>query len=359
MDDEGRDIDLVLVTGAGASTAFGKDGGRVPMMAEWSEALIRSLGTRDSSYLAATGLTPGLSGPEFEERLGAFLRSVLAFSEIEPLLEPSLQMQRHDRIFLEGLKQWHGATVHHLGEVTSVIHESLYENFGFDAVDLEGAVSGYQTLFRQLGVVPGASFLCATTNYDVIAEHALRRLGFHPDWGDVPALQRGDADLHVENIIDGMPRYVPVLHLHGRVGWYRRTQDERLMSTEGLAKFGPFGVPIVMLPDPEKDYDSDPAIQALWPQFEAALARARRVFVLGHSLHDDALVAALRRHVQPARRLAVAVMPAPRGVPDPGAEVIELVNQEFSGARIVRVRFQQEPDIESGVIDDWMASLSR
>src|SRR4051812_16888696 len=102
------------------------------MMAEWSEALIRSLGTRDSSYLSATGLTPGLSGPEFEERLGRFLRSVLAFSEIEPLLEPSLLMQRHDRIFLEGLKQWHGATLHHLGEVTKVVHESLYENFGFD-----------------------------------------------------------------------------------------------------------------------------------------------------------------------------------------------------------------------------------
>ena len=359
MDDEGRDIDLVLVTGAGASTAFGKNGGRVPMMAEWSEALIRSLGLRGSGYLAATGLETGLTGPEFEERLGTFLRAVLAFSEIKGLLEPSLQMERHDRILPDGLKQWHGATAHHLGEVTKVIHQSLYENFGFDAVDLEGAASGYRTLLGHLGVVPGASFLYATTNYDVIAEYALRRLGFHPDWGDVPTLQRGDADLHVENIIEGMPRYVPVLHLHGRVGWYRRTQDERLMSTEGLATYGDFGVPIVMLPDPKKDYDSDPAIQALWPQFEAALARARRVFVLGHSLHDAALVAALRRHVQPARRLAVAVMPVSRGGPDPGAEIIDLVNQEFSGARIVRVRFQQEPEVETSVIDDWTASLSR
>lgn len=60
--DTERDIDLVLITGAGASTAFGVNGGRLPMMREWSDLLVhklavvgtvyRSEGHQDQSLLA-------------------------------------------------------------------------------------------------------------------------------------------------------------------------------------------------------------------------------------------------------------------------------------------------------------------
>jgi hypothetical protein len=69
------------------------------------------------------------------------------------------------------------------------------------------------------------------------------------------------------------------------------------------------GVPIVMLPDPDTSYDTGPIIATIWQQFEEALTRARMVLVLGHSLHDRALVAALRTQVEPPSRLAVTVLP--------------------------------------------------
>jgi hypothetical protein len=44
-----RDLDLVLISGAGASAPFGVNGTQLPMMGEWSDALVKKLGTRDPS----------------------------------------------------------------------------------------------------------------------------------------------------------------------------------------------------------------------------------------------------------------------------------------------------------------------
>ena len=42
-----------------------------------------------------------------------------------------------------------------------------------------------------------------------------------------------EGDLQLRTLLDGMPRYVPILHLHGRAGWYRRNEgsSERLYTT--------------------------------------------------------------------------------------------------------------------------------
>jgi len=50
-----RDIDLVLVTGAGASREFGLQGKPLPLMADWSEAIIKKLTQANSAYLALRG----------------------------------------------------------------------------------------------------------------------------------------------------------------------------------------------------------------------------------------------------------------------------------------------------------------
>ena len=39
-----RDIDLVMVTGAGASRDFGVNGVKLPLMGDWSDALVKKLG---------------------------------------------------------------------------------------------------------------------------------------------------------------------------------------------------------------------------------------------------------------------------------------------------------------------------
>ena len=48
-----------------------------------------------------------------------------------------------------------------------------------------------------------------------------------------------------------------------------------------------------MLPDPRKEPGDDGIIGQMWTEFHEALRLARRVLVLGHSLHDAPLVEAL------------------------------------------------------------------
>ena len=48
-----RDLDLLLITGAGASTALGAAGTRLPMMGEWSDELVGKL--LEKNYLVLWG----------------------------------------------------------------------------------------------------------------------------------------------------------------------------------------------------------------------------------------------------------------------------------------------------------------
>lgn len=54
-----------------------------------------------------------------------------------------------------------------------------------------------------------------------------------------------------------------------------------------------FGLPVVTLHDPEKGSSGGDVLTMVWSQFEAALRRARRVLVLGHSLSDVLISKAL------------------------------------------------------------------
>jgi hypothetical protein len=221
----------------------------------------------------------------------------------------------------------------HLDIIVNKVRESLYELFAEKAVDTFRANAAYRDLFQVLGIGPSSRFLYATTNYDTIAEMALKDYGRLPDWGTPPAEgNSGESQLMVHGLIDGLPRYTPVLHLHGRVGWYQ--QGGRVYSAPVVRHQEGLGTPIVMLPDPDKVYDSDDVINSLWDQFQQALRRAKRVFVLGHSLNDSFLLRALAENVEPFDRLAVSVLADPDG-PDGVAEsarpVIDKVRTLFGG----------------------------
>jgi hypothetical protein len=88
--------------------------------------------------------------------------------------------------------------------------------------------------------------------------------------------------IRIDGLLDGMPRFVPVLHVHACVGWFRR-QGGPAYSNSSAAYAEGFGIPIVMLPDLEKEHETDPVISAIWTEFAKRLGRARRVLVLGHS----------------------------------------------------------------------------
>jgi hypothetical protein len=87
-----RDIDVVMVTGAGASRAFGVNGHPMPLMNDWSDHLVRKL-AQHNGYLDATGLRNGMGSEKFEARLGKFLQDVEAFRRISDLLDPSVKFQ--------------------------------------------------------------------------------------------------------------------------------------------------------------------------------------------------------------------------------------------------------------------------
>jgi len=306
---DGRDIDLVLVTGAGASREFGVNGTSIPLMSEWSDALVDKISGRSWSYLEATRLEKGLDGPTFERRLGQFLQLATALPQIEQVLKPSLEFQPPPNgVSEQALRQWQRATLHHIEEIVHLVRESLYECFSPDHMDLDAAAQAYSTLLQQLGITKAESMVYATTNYDIVGEYAIERIGGFPDCGEQRGIaNRPEAKLRIDGLLGGMPRYVPVLHLHGRIGWYQRSDSESY-SSDIRTHNRDSGVPILMLPDPNKVYDTNPNIVSLWTQFEDALRRAKRVLVLGHSLHDDPLVEALQRNVSPGERVAITTI---------------------------------------------------
>ena len=111
MDETERDLDLVLITGAGASAPFGLNRTQLPTMRQWSDALVKKLGTSHPSYLAATGLEFGLDGPTFEQRLGTFLRAIPALGAIKDVVKASVDFQPPSepwqQISEQAIEHWH------------------------------------------------------------------------------------------------------------------------------------------------------------------------------------------------------------------------------------------------------------
>jgi len=259
-----RDIDVVLVTGAGASRAFGVNDAPMPLMADWADHLVRKLGQR-MGYLEATGLRRGMSGEDFEGRLGKFLQDVEAFRRIGDLLDPSVKFQ----------------------------------DFG-----------------------PGTQIMMAQ--------------GVMEQWR------------------------TQAVHHYGRVGWFRRP-DGSVYAANVVKHHAGFGVPVVMLPDPGKVYDQDDIIIAMWREFSEALARAKRVFVLGHSLNDQYLLRALVQNVQPLDRIAVSVLADEHDPAQPhesAGPVLAKISEVLGNAAIIPMRFGGNADAGLPGIRVWTEKLA-
>jgi hypothetical protein len=356
-----RDLDLVLVTGAGASTALGASGSRLPMMGEWCDALVTKLIERN--YLGATGLYKQMEPAQFEEQLGRFLRQVTAWSQVEDVVIASKnfpEATNTSALSAVGvLDSWYSNTKFHLQQIVEEIHVCLYEQFAEPRYDPQKARDAYGDLLAALGINQSSQWVYATTNYDILGETAISLLGYRPDWGDVPSPDgsRPQQQVEVDGLLDGLPRFTPVLHLHGRVGWYRRELgvEPSVYSSPVTRHQAAFGVPIVMLPDPEKAYDSEPIINSLWTQFISALRRAQRVFVLGHSLNDALLAEAIRDNV-PSEQLAITVLAAhdQRDTVDASAQpMAERLKEEFPGAAIIPIRFGVM-DVYAVAVQSWL-----
>lgn len=298
-------MQLVLVTGAGASRELG-DGKPLPLMPDWANALCEALDAKEGNLAAAAKLAPGLSGMEFEEALGLLLR----WEQVRHLEErfsglggPHPGSQAGD---VPASRQRMDAR---MAVITSTINESLYDQFGMTRVADRAATEAYGGLLRALEELDEVEGLVvATTNYDRAIEAGLRGNDLTPETGFGPPSERSrslDPSGLAERYM-GDHKVVPVLHLHGAVGWYEK--DGQVYDRLGDLPFNPtLGTPVVLYPDPEKDPTSDAAVEMLWREFRTALNRANRVLVLGHSLNDAALVREIRS-LPEATKVGVTVL---------------------------------------------------
>ena len=337
-------------------------------MGDWAKAVLKKLtdkgassGHRQLINLDGANGQP-LSGPEFEARLGDFLRRAIAFDSVESFIKPSNELfdqpqgirntyEQSGRLLIE---QWYSVTKQGIDAIREWLNEVLYELFGSPGVNTFTVPQAYDSLLQALGVTQASPMVLATTNYDRVGETALSELNRLVDWGRAPQLQQSqDAPLEVANLLGGLPRFTPVLHLHGRLGWFAK--DGRLVDMQ-VDQYAPhWGTPIVMWPDDQKNAlsYSIPAINELWTQFELALSRARKVVVVGHSLHDPYLVQALQK--VDMRRLAITFYDAE----EPGdGGALQTVQQNLPGATSIPMMFAEHP----GGLDDlarWSGSLDR
>ena len=271
-------------------------------MGDWSETLRKALAEQDSGLGEIVGICHGQSGPDFEKAIGDFLtwqRSLELSARYLPLgIESPWDFN---------IDEWRQRAVWKSATVVTTLTRTLFAQFGQDRVSAVAATSAYGQLFDALDRVGGGSTVIATTNYDPAVELALAELRLKPMLGEV--LGPGGATfLDPENLVSmcRTGQSTPVLHLHGKVGWY--TQPDG--SVQIHSAFHPYnetaGTPTVLWPDPDKDPTVEPGIQKLWEQFELALGQATHLLVIGHSLHDPLLVDRIRRHAGRARK-AVAV----------------------------------------------------
>lgn len=319
-------------------------GTRLPLMSDWSDALCEALDGVEPNLARAIGLTPGLDGPAFEAALGL----VLQWRRLLPIAQRFVGISWDNAGHVpDFMPTSFGHQQRRLDEVVRVVNETLYANFGHESVSDAAAQDAYGRLLEALGA--GVQLVVATTNYDLSAESALEGLGFSVKNGF--AAPRGRTPvLAPDGLVGGEDQTIPVLHLHGAVGWYG--SGGHIFEYPGDQPFNStLGTPVVLYPDPEKDPTSDANVAALWIEFEKALALADRVLVIGHSLHDPVLARAVEGAGKPT---AVTVWRREDEPLVPSQDDIEAVRGVLPRASVIGARFGPEPEFQPGTLETFI-----
>ena len=295
---------VVVIAGAGASTALGSTGRPIPMMAGWCTLLCNSLDGEEKGIADAIGLTPQMTGWEFEQNLGSFLDVY----SILPLLPRFLGLgespvgQRHGDV-----NNWHDTLQRRSSAIIEALHRTLFDAFGHSAVDRVAADRAYGSLLKALTIGPH-QVTFATTNYDPAIEIGLRSLGFETDLGVRSPDGLAHHRLRPGDLIgEKKSGSVPVLHLHGATGWYRSGVEVMVYGPD-MPYVSALGAPAILLPDPKKTPERATAISTIWSAFDAALSEATHVLVIGHSLHDPYLVERLEAKFTVASKQSLAFL---------------------------------------------------
>ena len=282
---------LLVITGAGYSRNLG-GADPLPLMGEWAEIMRGRCDGVERGLADALGLKLGLGPVEFEEVMGSLLAldaSLPLFQQFMGLgAEPIGRPNNHHQ-------SWEKLTRRRLSDMVRVLHETLYEQFGRRAIDSGKAKAEVEILLDHLEGTEDVVF--ATTNYDQSIEIGLDAAGSSVTDG-FPPIRWGSSSLQPD-LLTNWPGesnpMVPVLHLHGAVGWYAQSDGAIISQPPDQAYNDTLGVPAVLPPDPNKSPLSNPFVAEVWRVFRLLLSQSKKVLVLGHSLHDPALVSAIGR----------------------------------------------------------------
>jgi hypothetical protein len=334
-------VQLLLITGAGASHNLAIGDQKMPLMTGWSQALAAELDGRQPRLAEACGLTPAAKGPLFEANLGRLLE----YARLAPLNDAFINLSGPNPCsYHDATRKDMRAIVERLRVVQEAIDVTLYRSFWLKAADETRAAGAYQELLR---VLRNPELVIATTNYDRIAETALELIECPVDNGFT---QRGQHTPRMNmigrfrNRGDGVTL---VLHLHGAVGWYEvegtvedHAADKDFNST--------LGRPVVLYPDPDKDPLSDVIVSQIWHEFDEALAWADHILVLGHSLHDEPLVNRIRNRLTDVERpCALAV------THHENADVQKIADTFGHDATPVYADFGPQPEFAVDALERW------
>jgi len=360
---------VMILTGAGASATLGAQDKPLPMMPEWASSLINELG-----YAAQLlGLRENMPGDEFEAALGRFVSFANALTAIAPLhdLGGKVNVLVSPQTVQHSLDSsvWFRTAESNVQRVQGAIHRNLFDLFNESRVDEGAAYESYGALHSQIRNAFDARpvFLAhVTTNFDHSIEAAIaleavaanepRTVldGFAPSYGGRNETWAPNL-LHFATQHDGE---IPVLHLHGAVGWYfsddgtairRRPSDELL--DERLT-------PALLLPDDKKDVRLFPGpLKAIWDQFRQLLSNSTHVLVLGHSLHDNHLVDELRESGKPIAYVALTDPDEHGGYQLKKSAVLEAVSKQLRDVKLIPGRFGQRSsisDVDSNELRIWL-----
>jgi hypothetical protein len=304
-------LNVLVITGAGASANLGVDDTALPMMGGWADDLIPRLG-----YAAGQlGLAPNTDGPTFEQIIGRFLNSSRSLPAVEALGfmgEMTNLLGNTPGSSGGNFLAWQSTARTNIESLNQQLWESLWRNFGRRRVDGKKAGAAYgalHDLIRESRGEDGSPCYIAhvTTNFDPAIEMAIgvstypstepldgfaASTGYgRPRWAP-NLLTTGRANS------DGR---IPVVHIHGAVGWYFDPDDENVIQRRPSDDdFDPRLSPALLLPDDTKRPDLFPVpLIQVWEQFQILLREATHVFVMGHSLHDTYLVNAIKDAAKP------------------------------------------------------------
>lgn len=329
-------------------------------MPDWASRLVETLGGRAQQI----GLRADMPGEEFEAALGEFLAFEASLPRVGSFLHMDSPPQNPTGVNMAVLN-WFNTSSAVVAEIRRGIWANLFESFGLDRIDHAHAETAYRALHDLIraadGGGPESHIAHATTNYDPAIEVAVvkdERLalvdGFAPRPGAGTAVY--SPNLFTSQWINSTA-HVPVVHIHGAVGWYLRS-DGSIMRRPSDEPYDERQTPALLLPDDQKDPTAltSPA-RATWSAFNELLQEATHVLVVGHSLHDRHILDALR---SASKRTAFVELSLPneRGVySPPSATALKRYAVLLPNVTVISGCFGQRApwhDIDERPLERWL-----